>query len=301
VANTFIKAGQIVSAASMLLQRELVLANLVMRQADSDFRGALNDTVTLRFPAVLASRTRVLRSTTALVADDLTETSVPITLDTHIYTLLNVTDEQLTLDIFDFSAQVLAPQMRAAAEGLDGAVATELAATTADAATINIAAAATKEAVLDYLVDASIALNVRNVPRNERVLVVGANMEARIIKALGARETSSGDSALADATIARFAGFRIVGSNAVGVDTGYAFHRSAIALGMVAPALPEGATMKARVAHEGIAMRYLRDYNPTNSTGPVDRSLVDLFAGVTPIEEGGTPKNKRLVKLALTA
>ena len=71
MANTFIKAGQIVSAASMLLQRELVLANLVMRQADSDFRGALNDTVTLRFPAVLASRTRVLRSTTALVADDL--------------------------------------------------------------------------------------------------------------------------------------------------------------------------------------------------------------------------------------
>lgn len=301
MANTFLKAGQIVSAANLLLQRELVLANLVMRQADADFRGALNDTVTLKFPAVLASRTRVLRSATALVADDLTETSVPITLDTHVYTLLNITDEQLTLDIMDFSSQVLAPQMRAAAEGLDGAVATELAATTSDAATINIPAATSKEAVLDFLVDASIALNVRNVPRNERVLVVGANMEARIIKALGKRETSSGDSALADATIDRFAGFRIVGSNAVGVDTGYAFHRSAIALGTVAPALPEGASMKARVASEGVAMRYLRDYNPTNSTGPVDRSLVDLFAGVTAIEEGGTPKNKRLVKLALTA
>lgn len=118
MANTFIKAQQIVDAAALLLQREIVLPRLVWTQPSADFVGALDDTVTLRVPAVLDARSRVLRSTTALVADELTETSVPVALDTHVYQLLNITDEQLTLDIRDFASQVLAPQMRAVAEGL---------------------------------------------------------------------------------------------------------------------------------------------------------------------------------------
>src|SRR5688500_12595267 len=98
----------------LLLQREIVLPRLVWRlPPGTSFKGALDDTVTLKVPAILDARTRTLRSANPLIADELAQTSVPVTLDTHVYSLLNITDEELTLDIVDFTRDVLAPQMRA--------------------------------------------------------------------------------------------------------------------------------------------------------------------------------------------
>ena len=300
MANTFIKAGQIVEAAALLLQREIVLPRLVWTQPSADFVGALNDTITLRVPGVLDASTRTMRSSTALTPDDLTETSVPVQLDTHVYNLLNVTDEQLTLDIRDFASQVLAPQMRAVAEGMEDVIAAELAAAnvTADQVIddIDTSTAPTEGEAYGVLVEARKALNKLKVSRSERVVVLGADLEAWFLKdPMIANHNSGNRDALEDAMLGRIAGFTVVGSNAVDPEAGFAFHRTAIAFGNVAPALPDGATMKARVVAEGLALRYLRDYNPTNSTGPVDRSLVDAFVGAASVEQGGN--NNRLVKL----
>lgn len=295
MANTFIKAGQIVQAAALLLEREIVLPRFVWTQPSASFVGALNDTITLRVPAVLAGRTRVLRSTTALTADDLTETSVPVQLDTHAYSLLNITDEQLTLDIRDFAAQVLAPQMRAVGEEMEDVIATALSgATVAAGQQIEVDTAAGDP--YDTLIAAQKELNDLNVPRSDRVLVVGSALEAWFLKS---EKVINADyrntNAVETATIGRIAGVNVVGSNAIGESEGYLFHRTAVAFGNVAPALPAGATMAERVATDNLALRYLRDYNPTNSTGPVDRSLVDAFVGAASVEEGGN--NNRLVKL----
>lgn len=301
MANTFIKAGQIVQAAALLLQREIVLPRLVWTQPSADFVGALNDTVTLRVPGVLAARTRTLRATTALQADDLTETSVPVALDTHVYQLLNITDEQLTLDIRDFSSQILAPQMRAVAEGMEDVIAAELAAANITGAQtldqIDTSTAPTSGEAYAVLVEARKELNDLNVPRSERVCVLGSDLEAWFLQDPVVVNHNSGNrDALEDATIGRIAGFTVVGSNAVDADQAYCFHRTAIAFANVAPALPDGASMKARVSTEGLALRYLRDYNPTNSTGPVDRSLVDAFVGAASVEQGGN--NNRLVSFS---
>jgi hypothetical protein len=303
VANTFIKAGQIVEAAALLLQREIVLPRLVWTQPSANFVGALNDTITLRVPAVLTGRTRVMRSTTALTADDLTETSVPVQLDTHAYSLLNITDEQLTLDIRDFAAQVLAPQMRAVGETMEDVIVTALDAATPTATDVEVdtTAAPAEGEAFAFLVSLRKALNDANVPRDDRVLVVGSALESWILRdpVVASRDATGNTSALADATIGeggRAAGFRIVGSNAVAETDGYAFHRTAIAFGNVAPAVPAGASMGARTATEGMALRYLRDYNPTNSTGPVDRSLVDAFVGAASVDNASNT-NDRIVKV----
>lgn len=291
MANTYIKAAQIVQASALLLQREIVLPRLVWTQPDANFKGALNDTVTLRVPAVLASRTRVLRSTDALVADTLTETSVPVVLDTHVYSLLNITDEELTLDIADFAAQVLAPQMRAVGEGMENTIVDALeAATPADTISLN-----DYDNTYEALIEAAVILNQNNVPRGGRIVVVGSRIEAQILsdeRFSKVNESGTSD-ALREATITRAAGFTIVGSNAVDPWTAYAMDRYAVAFADVAPALPEGATMKARQTIAGLALRYIRDYNPTNSTGPVDRSLVDAFVGAASVEQNNI--NNRLV------
>jgi hypothetical protein len=291
VPNTYIKAAHIVEAAALLLQRDIVLPRLVWTQPDANFQGALNDTVTLRVPAVLASRTRVLRSEEALVADTLTETSVPVVLDTHVYSLLNVTDEELTLDIRDFPGQVLAPQMRAVGEGMENTIVDALeAATPADTISLN-----DFDNTYEALIEAGVILNENNVPRGGRIVVVGSRIEAQILsdeRFSKVNESGSSD-ALREATITRAAGFTIVGSNAVDPYTAYAMDKYAVAFANVAPALPAGAADKARGNFAGLALRYLRDYNPTNSTGPVDRTLVDAFVGAASVEQGGV--NNRLV------
>jgi hypothetical protein len=310
VANTFIKTQQIVRAAMLLLQREIVLPRLIWTQPGNAFVGQLDDTVTLAVPAILTARTRTMRSATALQADDLTETKVGVKLDTHVYQLLNISDEQLTLDIVDFAAQVLNPQMRAVAEGLENVIAAALAAATPFTGNIAVAGSgATPSEPYNVAVDAAKALNDMNVPRAGRVLLLGSALEAFFLKSdkLSRVNESGTDTALRDARITRVAGFDVIGSNAIDPNVGYAFDRFAIATAVVAPSLPEGASMKERVVDpNGIGLRFLRDYNPTNSTGPVDRSLVDAFAGAKSVEQpppdnpAGAAKNRRLVKLVFT-
>ena len=323
MANTFIKATQVVQMARLLLQREIVLPQLVWSDfTKQQFQYAYNDTVTMSVPAVMSSRSRTMRSSTGLTADDLTETSVDVKLDTHVYKLLNITDEQLTLDIKDFGAQVLAPQIRAVAEGLEDVIAAELAAATS--ASTDVQFLEGTDDPYRVLLLARKALNDLNVPQDGRVFVCGSSVELALLESDRiSKASNSGDAiastALTDATIARVAvlrfaqnmrdrvaGFRIVQSNALDPDEAYAFHRTAVAFGAFAPAIPQGASDGSQVSSEGIGMRYLRDYNPTNSTGPVDRSLVDVFAGAASVEEtdpdesGATPENRRLVKIDFT-
>lgn len=299
MANTIIKATQVVQMARLLLQREIVLPRLVWSDfSKQSFQFAKDDTVTMSVPAVLDARTRVLRSTDPLTADNFTETKVDVKLDTHVYKLLNITDEELTLDIKDFGVQVLQPQIRSVAEGLEDVIATAL-------------GAATPAATVDYLdgtddpwtviLAARKALNDLNVSRANRVLVVGSAVEMALLNDDRFSKASNGGeviaaNALQDATLPRAAGFTIVGSNALGENEAYAFHQTAIAFGAFAPAIPAGAADGAQTTSEGVGLRYLRDYNPTNSTGPVDRSLVDAFAGATSVEQDAV--NKRLVAIA---
>lgn len=179
MANAFLKAAQIARQAIGLLQRETVLPRLVWADAIDDWRGALNDTVSIRVPAYLTARTRAMRSGAALTADDLAETKVDVTLDTHIYEYLRIMDEELTLDITNFGAQVTQPAVQAVARGLEDALVSEISGATYPAArTIEV----DNTNPYDSIVDARKALSDANVPFAQRVLVVGSQIEARLLK-----------------------------------------------------------------------------------------------------------------------
>lgn len=302
MANTFIREDQIAEAAVLLLEREIVLPRTVWAQSTAAGDYGEDDTITLRIPAVLTASNRTMRAEAGLTAGTLTETKVPVKLTNHVHSLLNITDEQLTLDIRNFSAQVLSRQMRAVAEGVEDRVAAALGAATWHADPIPFVEGSDKP--FDVLRKASRELNKLNVPRSGRYFVCGANVESALLnddRFYNSRNELT-DTAFAEATIARLAGFTIVGSNALGADDAYAYHMSAVALGVVAPALPDGAAMKARVATETMALRYLRDYNPAGTTGPADRSLVDAFVGAVSIEQGevSLETNRRGLEIQFT-
>ncbi len=296
MANTFLKPEVINRTALTLLERSIVLPRLVWRFGDAAFRGAKNDTVTLHLPAVLESRDYAWRNNRSqpIVIDDLTETSVPVVLDHDIYSAVQVTDEQLTLDILDFATQVLNPQVSAVARGLEDLIADTMNAATY-ATELNVSDSA--NGMWGTMLAARQALNDANVPREGRVLVVGSDVETEILSDdKFNRVDSAGDGAssvLREATIARLAGFNIVGSQAIDPEVAYAFHPTAFAFANVAPAIPDGANFGSRQNLNGLTLRWIRDYDAMYLR---DRSVVSSFAGCTSVEDDGS-ENVRAVRI----
>lgn len=301
MANEFLKPEVIAAASLGILQREVVLPQTVTRLGVADFRGAKDDTITMRVPAIRKARTRALRATSALIADDLAELGVDVTLDTHVYDLANITDAELTLDIKDFGAQVLQPQIRGVVEELEDTIVGALEGATVGADQ-TFSGVDESDEPYDVFVDARAELNRLNVPRASRFAVLGANVESWALKSdkLSKVNESGSDSALRDATLGRLAGFTTLGSNALDPDAAYFYVSSAIAFALVAPVVPAGATFGQTVSGDGMALRWLRDYDPTYAR---DRSLVDAFTGASSVEDqyGEEPSafNRRLVKLEL--
>jgi hypothetical protein len=282
MANTFIKATQIASTGLGLLEREIVLPGLVWRNAVGDFAGAAGDTISIKVPARTVARTRVLRGargaasegTGIIDMDSLTETKVDVTLDTDVYSAVPITDEELTLDIADFGQQILEPQVRAIAEGIENAMAAEM---TGATYAVNLTFDGTDP--WKTLIDANTALNKANVPRSERVVVAGPDVEAAILKSdhLSRVDQSGSDSALRRAELGRLAGFPVYVSNAIPSNLAFAFHSTAYVMVLRAPKIPAGATFGSSQTNFGLAMRWIRDYDFRNVQ---DRSLVDTYITV---------------------
>jgi hypothetical protein len=297
VANTFIKPEKITAAGLGLLEREIVLPALVWKNAGGSFVGVAGDTITMRVPARTQSRSRTLRGQRGLASegtgiiqmDELTETSVDVTLDEDIYSAIPITDEELTLDISDFGSQILGPQVRAVAEGLENKLAEEMTSATY-AHSVSIPAAdgdpAENTGVYQAMIKARRYLNEANIPMSDRIVVMGTGMEERFLvdSHLHEVDRSGSESALRDATIGRIAGFgTVVVSQALPADVGFAFHRTAYVLNLQAPVVPSGVPFGASQSYQGLAMRWLRDYDFRNVQ---DRSLVDLYAGTNIVADG---------------
>src|ERR1043166_8738186 len=215
MANAFLKAQKIAATALGLLERELVLPRLVWRLGVSDFQGAKDDTVTIRVPAYTAAREYEWRTRTSpIVLDELSETSIAVTLNKHPYSAVAVTDEELTLDIASFADQVLRPQVRAVAEKLEAYVYAAMSSADLHWATINLSAGGGTDyeddatEVLAALVEARRRLNVKNVPASGRAVVLGADVEAVLLSGnkLTDVDRSGTDGALRDAMIGRLYG-----------------------------------------------------------------------------------------------
>jgi len=291
VANTLIKSQKIAAAALGLLQREIVLPQLIWMDATTaaDWVGNAGDTVSIRVPARTTARTRVLRQARGTASegegiiqmDNLVETKIDVTLDTAIYSAVPTTDEEETLDIVSYGSQILTPMVRAVAEGAENKIAKTMQNATY-ATTVPVTPSTTYEA----MVDARRALNDAHVPMTERYVVIGSGLEAAFLKDphLSHADQAGDNNALRDADIGSIAGFnRIVVSQALEPNEGYAFHRTAYSAVMVAPKVPQGASFGARQSLAGVGMRWIKDYDFRNAQ---DRSMVDVYMGSNIIADG---------------
>jgi hypothetical protein len=288
--NDFVKAEVIAAQALGVLERELVLPTMVWRDAVSTFKGAKNDTVSIRVPAYTNSRKRDLRGAAGVAAptgrqiitDALSETKVDVTLSDDIYKSVAITDEEMTLDIVDFGVQITNPVMGSVARGIEDFLAESV-----EGGTYEVELTIDEADPYLALVDARIALNNASVPAGQRGLAVGSSVEAAILKSdrLSKFDQSGSDTALRENLIGRIAGFTAVSVPGLDPDMAVAFHKSAFVLALVAPVVPDGATWGAQQSFNGMGMRVLRDYDYANVQ---DRFLADVFAGTAITADHGT-------------
>ena len=282
MANSFIKATKVVNTALGVLQRETILPNLVWRDAAGDFAGVKDDTITIRVPSFTTSRTRTLRTGTPITMDEVSETSVDVKIDTDVYKGINVTDENLTLDIVDFGAQILNPILRAIVMGIEDELAD-----TISGADYALTGAFSEDAPLKSVLSARRKLNDCYVPSSGRALVVGSEIEQIILEDLANRAVAAPaeQNALTDATIStNYGGFRVVLANGIAPDECYAIHNTAFVLSSRAPVVPDGATWGAAMSSGGFAIRVIKDYDPLYLR---DRCIGSSWIGCDVVKDDG--------------
>jgi len=199
VANVFLTPSIIAKEALIVLENNLVFGGLVHRAYDTEFR-KVGDTIRIRQPATFESKVW----TSGWDAQAITEKSVSVKLDTHLDISFEITTKQLSLDIVDFSEQIMQPAMRAHAQKIDELLAGlfvyvpyyQVLDTTTDAN--KLASVATARAIL----------NDNKVPPADRYAVVCPTDEAHllVVPSFLHAEKRGDTQALKEASLARIFG-----------------------------------------------------------------------------------------------
>lgn len=276
MANSFYTPAQAAGVALRLAEDDSFLSALIAREIVNPLKGGgAGRTVDVKVPTALIARERSIDDkTTSVIFDELSETTVPITAGTRAISAVSLSDGDLSLNLADFSAQVLAPQVDAVVDFVENEVASALSALTVDTSLAWDPAAPEKTFTAIRKV-----LRKRGVPQTGLNVVVGTDVYAALLdaKAIVDASESGSTAALRDGSVGRIRGFNIVESTRVGDGEIFAFHRDAFTLVVKPPVVSPGAAFGQTVTSNSFGLRYLRDYD---STKTADYSLVDTMVGV---------------------
>lgn len=270
MANTILTPNIIAREALMVLRNNAVMANLVHRDYSSEFVAGVGDTITIRKPASFVAT----EFNGAIQVQDATEQGIAVKMDKHLDVSFAVTAKQLSMDIEDFSSQLLVPAMQAFANKVDA----YLLGLKAD---ITNSVPAT-DSVQDDVVDARSKLTKAAAPLADRRFVYGTDMEAKLLKTdlfVSAEKVGDEGTALREASLGRKFGMDFyVDQNAdtAGVDA-MAFHKNAFALVTRPLALPVGAANAEIVDYDGFSLRVVMGYDIEKKT---DTISIDMLCGV---------------------
>ena len=279
MSNTILTPDLIAREALMVLRNNAVMANLVHRDYSGDFVGAVGDTITVRKPATFVAN----EYNGSINVQDATESGVSVVMDKHLDVSFAVTAKQMTLDIADFSKQLLVPAMQAFADKVDKMlIALEAEATARvphDTGAIN---------PVD-MIAARKCLTERAAPLADRRFVVGAAAEADLLVSdlfMSADKVGDNGTALREASLGRKFGMDVYVDQNITKNGDYtpsiAFHKNAMALVTRPLALPNGAAKAAIVNYDGFGLRVVYGYDMNTKT---DTISIDMLCGVKLLDE----------------
>lgn len=163
--NTILTPDIIAKEALMQLESNLVMAGLVHRDYSKEFVN-VGDTITIKKPAKFVAKNFLGQTED----QELSEGKTTVKMDRYRDITVPITSKEMTLDISDFSEQVVKPAMSAIAEAVDG-----------DILAVGIQNAANKVAIsstpeIKDLANIGKALDKKKAPRDKlRNLVLGVD------------------------------------------------------------------------------------------------------------------------------
>lgn len=265
------------------LVQDLVLPRLVNTDASADFTGGSGTVVNVRTPPTVTgggarTYTQTLRdAATPIVLDRIQEATVPVTIGPMLYKGAPITDEDLTFELVDFTRQVIDPLAQPVGIGAEAVLGTAI---NAFPASTTITPAADGSDLHDAILEARMELDKRYVPKQGRMLVVSPEVEMLLLQDPQNRLVRYSDSgstdALREAQIGRLYGMPVIGSTELTALSFIIMSRDAFVFVLRAPQVPAGCPFGASISYQGLALRFIRDYD---SAFMQDRAIVNVFAG----------------------
>lgn len=304
MAHEVIKPEKIAATAAVALEQALIVPALFQREGIDAYKGSKNDTINVKVEGVLPFRIYDWRSgqvgtpnanggvRKAIQFDEYSERTVAVQFGGNIYSAVKLTDEQREFDLNGW-AMLMAKQTEAIGRGLEHEAVQHLvdqdyAVTLGGAVDADGAGSGTATRSLrSTLIRAREVLNRFMVPKEGRVLLVGTGWESALLNDdalnlagnVGEQEAVS---ALREASIGRRFGFDIIVSQEVPADAAFALHRSAFIFATGAPTVPQSIKAGGTASHNGVALRWLQDYDADHLT---DRSVVNTYKGFRSVED----------------
>lgn len=282
--HTKIKPEKLAATAAELMERELVVPKLFARKGIEEFKGAKDDTINVRVPGILPARDYEWRNNRAqpLLFDEYRERKLAVRFGGNAYSATMLTDEQREMDFMGWTQDILPAQSRAVARKLEyGAIKALKDGKYSVTIGANGKAASPAGNVLAAILEARHALNRMGASKVKRTLLVGSDWDT-ILQGDGALVAGNvgntiAESAFADALLGKVKGFDIVVSEDIAPDEAYALTGDSFVFLNAAPGVPDSAVAGASMlSQDGIAMRWLRDYDPQYQ---VERSTVNTWYG----------------------
>ncbi|QDP44213.1 major head protein [Streptomyces phage Celia] len=291
--HSVVKPEKIAATAAAALEQQLVLPALFQREGIDQYKGNKDDAINVKVEGVLPFRTYEWRSgsTTsstpgtraAIQFDQYTERTIQVTFGGNVYSAVRLTDEQNEFDLPGW-AKLMSKQTEAIGRGLEFEAADYLINAPYN---VTLGGAVSGRDLRKTLIRAREVMNAFRVPSEARTLVVGTGWESALLSDeklnlagnVGEQEAAT---ALREASIGRRFGFDIVVSNELPSDMAVAMVRSAFIFATGAPAVPQSVPFGASASANGVAVRWLRDYDSERFQ---DRSVVNTYRGFRQVED----------------
>ena len=278
-----VKPEKIAATAAVLLEEQLVVPAVFRREGIDKYKGAKDDTINVVVEGVLPFRTYGWRNdrSTEIVFDEYVERKVPVQFGGDIYNGVKLTDEQNEFDLPGW-AKLARKQTEALAAGLEFQ-ATEFVRNAPYAVTLGVDPLALRAG----LIRARATLNKLRVPAAGRTILVGTDWESALLeddKLNLAQNVGEAEavSALREASLGRRYGFNFVVAQELDPTDAVALVDSAFIFATGAPGVPQSVPFGATASHNGVALRWIRDYDSTRFQ---DRSIFNTYQGFREVKD----------------
>lgn len=271
----FVTSETVSSLAVPLLSSELSLAWTVSQVPSTDFAPYAGGSTIIRVPGTRTGKVQTAGAT--LDSDAIVETEVTFSVK-HIYDNAPLTPHDLSLNVVDFTRQVVRPQVRSVAAGAEKELATVMNNLTAD-----VTGAAGN---LDQEIANAVAtLDEAEVPFEGRYLAVSPQAAAVLTSGAALNLTDFdgevASEALRRGIVGEYRGMIVVKSARLTGTKLYAYHESAFAFATMRPAEILGAVDAASYSEEGVQVRHAYMVDSTTAT---TKSLMSTFCGAALVD-----------------